>query len=72
VVSDVLRRADGSAAEKTRDWYAPDNHGHVDSREGYWEAGVDGAVADAFRSARSGRSVRHIGGRRACPRGGNQ
>ena len=61
VVRDVLRRADGSLAEKTRDWYAADNdgrvwyfgertatydrRGHVLSREGSWQAGVDGAVA---------------------------
>ena len=61
VVSDVLRRADGSLAEKTSDWYAADNDGnvwyfgertatygrdgHVKSREGSWQAGVDGAVA---------------------------
>jgi hypothetical protein len=67
VVSDVLRRADGSPAEKTRDWYAPDNsgnvwyfgestatydrRGHVDSREGSWEAGVDGAVAGTIMPA---------------------
>jgi hypothetical protein len=59
VVVDVLRRADGSLAEKTHDWYAPDNNGdvwylgertatydkdgHVKSRGGSWEAGVDGA-----------------------------
>src|SRR5215207_6555579 len=29
VVRDVLRRADGTLAEKTRDWYAPDNRGNV-------------------------------------------
>ena len=67
VVSDVLRRADGSLAEKTRDWYAPDNdgnvwyfgeatatydrRGHVASREGSWEAGVDGAVAGTIMPA---------------------
>lgn len=61
VVLDVLRRADGSLAEKTHDWYATDEdgnvwyfgertatydeHGHLDSREGSWEAGVDGAKA---------------------------
>ena len=60
VLSDVLRRADGSLAEKTSDWYAADNHGnvwyfgertatydrhgHVRSREGSWQAGVKGAV----------------------------
>lgn len=61
VLSDVLRRSDGSLAEKTSDWYAADNegnvwyfgertatydrHGHVKSREGSWQAGVGGAVA---------------------------
>jgi hypothetical protein len=61
VVRDVLRRSDGSLAEKTHDWYADDNggnvwyfgeqtatydrHGNVKSREGSWEAGVNGAVA---------------------------
>ena len=34
VVSDVLRRADGSLAEKTRDWYAPNNAGNVVLRRG--------------------------------------
>ena len=67
VVSDVLRRADGSLAEKTRDWYAPDNAGNVwyfgeatatydergqlESREGSWRAGVDGAVAGKIMPA---------------------
>lgn len=61
VSRDVLRRADGSIAEKTTDWYAADNvgnvwylgertatygrHGHLQSREGSWQAGVDGAEA---------------------------
>ena len=61
VLSDVLRRHDGSLAEKTSDWYAADNdgnvwyfgertatydrNGHVQSREGSWRAGVGGAVA---------------------------
>lgn len=61
VVLDVLRRADGSLAEKTRDWYAGDDdgtvwyfgertatyeeNGRLESREGSWQAGVDGAVA---------------------------
>lgn len=61
VVKDVVRRADGSLAEKTHDWYAADNDGtvwyfgeatatytrsgQVDDREGSWEAGKDGAVA---------------------------
>jgi hypothetical protein len=59
VVLDVLRRADGSLAEKTHDWYAADDRGnvwyfgertatydesgHLESREGSWEAGVHGA-----------------------------
>ena len=67
VVSDILRRADGSLAEKTRDWYAPDHdgnvwyfgestatydeHGHVESREGSWQAGVRGAVAGMIMPA---------------------
>ena len=67
VVSDVLRRGDGSLAEKTRDWYAPDDdgnvwyvgeatatydrHGHVESREGSWQAGVHGAVAGTIMPA---------------------
>lgn len=67
VVSDILRRADGSLAEKTRDWYAPDDdgnvwyfgettatydeHGHLESREGSWQAGVDGAVAGTIMPA---------------------
>lgn len=61
VISDVLRRADGSLAEKTSDWYAADDagnvwyfgertatydrHGHLESREGSWQAGRNGAVA---------------------------
>jgi hypothetical protein len=67
VVRDVLRRADGSLAEKTRDWYAPDNDGnvwyfgeatatydelgHLESREGSWQAGVHGAVAGTIMPA---------------------
>ena len=67
VVRDILRRADGSLAEKTRDWYAPDNDGNVwyfgeatatydeqgrlESREGSWQAGVDGAVAGTIMPA---------------------
>jgi hypothetical protein len=67
VVRDVLRRADGSLAEKTRDWYAADDDGnvwyfgeatatyddagHVESREGSWQAGVDGAVAGTIMPA---------------------
>jgi hypothetical protein len=60
VVLDVLRRANGTLAEKTHDWYAADNVGNVwylgeatatydpqgnlDSREGSWKAGRHGAV----------------------------
>jgi hypothetical protein len=67
VVHDVLRRADNSLAEKTTDWYAADNSGNVwyfgeetatykkngqlESREGSWEAGVDGAVAGLIMPA---------------------
>ncbi|HEY0643209.1 MAG TPA: hypothetical protein VGD39_07310 [Nocardioides sp.] len=67
VVSDILRRSDGSVAEKTRDWYAPDNdgdvwyfgeatatydeNGHIESREGSWQAGVDGATAGTIMPA---------------------
>jgi hypothetical protein len=61
VVDDVVRRADGTLAEKTRDWYATDQDGNVwyfgedtatyDEQGdlvdgvGSWVAGVDGAVA---------------------------
>jgi len=67
VVLDVLRRLDGSLAEKTHDWYADDNdgnvwylgedtatydrQGHVRSREGSWEAGVHGATAGLIMPA---------------------
>lgn len=67
VIRDVLRRADGSLAEKTTDWYADDNVGNVwyfgertatydengklDSREGSWQAGVRGAVAGLIMPA---------------------
>jgi hypothetical protein len=67
VVHDVLRRADGTLAERTDDWYAGDRdgnvwyfgertatydeHGHVESREGSWEAGVDGARAGLIMPA---------------------
>jgi hypothetical protein len=67
VVLDVLRRSDGSLAEDTRDWYADDNagnvwyfgektatydrHGHLRSREGSWQAGVNGAVAGTIMPA---------------------
>ena len=69
VVRDVLRRADGSLAESTRDWYASDHRGnvwyfgeatatydeqgHLESREGSWRAGVDGAVRGLVMPARS-------------------
>jgi hypothetical protein len=61
VVADVLRRVDGSLAERTHDFYAADHRGtvwyfgertatydrqgHVESHEGTWLAGRDGAVA---------------------------
>ena len=67
VVRDVVRRADGSLAESTRDWYAADDAGNVwyfgedtatydeggqvESREGSWQAGVDGAVAGMIMPA---------------------
>jgi hypothetical protein len=67
VVSDVIRRADGSLAEKTEDWYAADNdgnvwyfgertatydeQGHLEDREGSWKAGRDGARAGTIMPA---------------------
>ena len=67
VVRDVVRRADGSLAERTRDWYAPDDEGNVwyfgeatatfdgrgrlADREGSWQAGVDGASAGVIMPA---------------------
>ena len=67
VVRDVVRRADGSIAELTRDWYAADERGRVwyfgeatatyrrdgsvIDREGSWEAGRDGAVAGVIMPA---------------------
>ena len=70
VSRDVLRRADGTLAEKTHDWYAADadgnvwyfgeatatydEAGHVESREGSWQAGVDGAVAGIAMPAHPG------------------
>jgi hypothetical protein len=67
VVRDVLRRADGTLAEITHDWYAADNDGNVwylgeatatydkqgkvNSREGSWQAGVRGAVAGLIMPA---------------------
>jgi len=66
-VRDVLRRANGSLAEATTDWYAADNdgnvwyfgertatydrHGHLESREGSWLSGVDGATAGLIMPA---------------------
>src|SRR3954449_3424669 len=68
VVSDVLRRVDGTLAEKTEDWYADDDagnvwyfgertatydrHGHLQSREGSWQAGVHGGRAGLIMPAR--------------------
>ncbi len=67
VVHDVVRRPDGTLAEKTDDWYAADHdgnvwyfgedtgtydaHGHLEDKEGSWEAGVDGAVAGIIMPA---------------------
>lgn len=67
VVRDVVHRADGTLAEKTHDWYAADNggavwyfgeqtatyrhDGSVESREGSWQAGVDGARAGRIMPA---------------------
>jgi hypothetical protein len=67
VVRDVLHRADGSLAESTTDWYADDDagnvwyfgertatydrHGHVQSRDGSWEAGVHGGRAGVIMPA---------------------
>jgi hypothetical protein len=63
----LRRAGDGTIAEKTYDWYADDNdgnvwylgedtatydrHGHVRSREGSWEAGVDGATRGTIMPA---------------------
>jgi hypothetical protein len=70
VVRDVVRRTDGSVAERTHDWYAADDRGnvwylgedtatydeqgHVESREGSWEAGVHGAVPGILVPADAG------------------
>ena len=67
VVHDVVRRPDGTLAEKTDDWYAADHdgnvwyfgedtgtydaQGHLEDKEGSWEAGVDGAVAGIIMPA---------------------
>lgn len=69
VVNDVVY-AGGLLEERTTDWYAPDNsgtvwyfgertalydeHGQVVSREGSWQAGVDGAVAGIIMPANPG------------------
>jgi hypothetical protein len=68
VVKDVVRRADGTLAEKTRDWYAADARGNIwylgeatasydedgnlESREGSWQAGEKGAVAGIIMPAK--------------------
>jgi hypothetical protein len=73
VVRDVLHRTDGTLAEATDDWYAADSsgnvwyfgedtatydaHGNLESREGSWEAGVDGAVAGLIMPANPRPSV---------------
>jgi hypothetical protein len=70
VVRDVIRRPDGSLAEKTHDWYAADNSGNVwylgeatatykrngdiESREGSWMTGRDGAKAGLIMPANPG------------------
>jgi hypothetical protein len=67
VVKDVVRRANGTLAEKTHDWYAADGHGNIwylgertasydehgnlESREGSWRAGRKGAVAGIIMPA---------------------
>ena len=67
VVSDVLRRRNGRVAERTTDWYAADNkgnvwyfgeatatykkNGHLESREGSWQAGKHGARAGMIMPA---------------------
>ncbi len=67
VVRDIMRRVDGSLAEATTDWYAADNSGnvwyfgeatatydekgHLESREGSWKAGRNGAVAGMIMPA---------------------
>jgi len=67
VIRDVLRRADGTLAESTRDYYAGDNignvwylgeatatydrHGNVKSREGSWQAGMKGGEAGLIMPA---------------------
>ena len=67
VVLDVLRRADGTVAEKTHDWYAADNAGDVwyfgedtatyhpdgtvGGHGGSWQAGMHGAKAGLIMPA---------------------
>ncbi len=67
VVRDVVRSTDGTLVERTHDWYAADDDGNVwyfgeatatydeegdvESREGSWQAGVDGAVAGIIMPA---------------------
>jgi hypothetical protein len=67
VVKDVVRRANGTLAEKTHDWYAADargniwylgeatatydEHGNIEDREGSWQAGKKGAVAGIIMPA---------------------
>ncbi len=67
VVKDVVRRANGTLAEKTHDWYAADargniwylgeatatydEHGNIEDREGSWQAGRKGAVAGIIMPA---------------------
>jgi hypothetical protein len=67
VISDITRRGNGVLAEKTTDWYAGDSsgnvwyfgestatydeQGHLESREGSWQAGVRGAVAGLIMPA---------------------
>ena len=70
VLRDVVRRTDGSLAEKTHDWYAADDEGnvwylgedtatydeagHVESHEGSWEAGKHGAQPGVLVPADAG------------------
>jgi hypothetical protein len=69
VVRDVVRRPDGTLAETTDDWYADDNagnvwylgedtatydeHGHLEDREGSWEAGKHGAEPGIIMPSRA-------------------
>jgi hypothetical protein len=72
VLRDVVRRTDGSIAERTHDWYAADDegnvwylgedtatydaHGQVESHEGSWEAGRHGARPGVLVPATAGSS----------------